>query len=58
MAMYPMLQTLPDVVVHFAQSDLNGAHNLGMIKRAGIKSRCTFRNSCGIFLEYNGRNLC
>jgi hypothetical protein len=56
--MYPMLQTLPDVVVHFAQSDLNGAHNLGMIKRAGINTRCTFRNSCGIFLEYNGRNLC
>jgi hypothetical protein len=26
--MYPMLQTLPDVVVHFAQLELNGAHNL------------------------------
>lgn len=38
MAMYPMLQTLPDVVVHFAQSELNGAHNLGMIKRAGINT--------------------
>lgn len=38
MAMYPMLQELPDVVVHFAQSELNGAHNLGMIKRAGINS--------------------
>jgi hypothetical protein len=37
-AMYPMLQTLPDVVVHFAQSELNGAHNLGMIKRAGINT--------------------
>jgi hypothetical protein len=36
--MYPMLQTLPDVVVHFAQSELNGAHNLGMIKRAGINT--------------------
>lgn len=37
-AMYPMLQTLPDVVVHFAQSELNGAHNGGMIKRAGINT--------------------
>jgi len=38
MAMYPMLETLPDVVVHFAQSELNGAHNGGMIKRAGINT--------------------
>lgn len=37
-AMYPMLQTLPDVVVHFAQSELNGAHDGGMIKRAGINT--------------------
>ena len=36
--MYPMLQQLPDVVVHFAQSELNGAHNGGMIKRAGINT--------------------
>lgn len=33
-----MLQTLPDVMVHFAQSELNGAYNGGMIKRAGINS--------------------
>lgn len=37
-AMYPMLQTLPDVVVHFAQSELNGAWDGGMIKRAGINT--------------------
>ena len=37
-AMYPMLLTLPDVVVHFAQSELNGAVNHGMIKRAGINT--------------------
>jgi hypothetical protein len=38
MAVYPMLQSLPDVVVHFAQSELNGAVNLGMVKRAGINT--------------------
>ena len=31
-----MFQTLPDVVVHFAQSELNEDHDGGMIKRAGI----------------------
>ena len=38
MGMYPLLQTMPDVVVHFAQSELNGAVNQGMIKRAGINT--------------------
>ena len=29
---------MPDVVVHFAQSELNGAVNKGMVKRAGINT--------------------
>ena len=38
-AMYPMLEEqMPDVVVHFAQSELNGAVNKGMVKRAGINT--------------------
>ena len=37
--MYPMLEEqMPDVVVHFAQSELNGAVNKGMVKRAGINT--------------------
>jgi len=36
--MYPMLEGLPDVVVHFGQSELAGATNTGMIKRAGINT--------------------
>lgn len=36
--MYPMLQTMPDVVVHFAQSELNGAYDGNLIKRAGINT--------------------
>ena len=36
--MYPLLQSLPDVVVHFAQSELNAAVNQGMVKRAGINT--------------------
>ena len=38
-AMFPMLEEqMPDVVVHFAQSELNGAVNKGMVKRAGINT--------------------
>ena len=38
-AMFPMLEEqMPDVVVHFAQSEMNGAVNLGMVKRAGINT--------------------
>ena len=38
-AVYPLLQEyMPDVVVHFAQSELNGAVNQGMVKRAGINT--------------------
>lgn len=38
MAMYPMLQTMPDVIVHFAQSELNAAYDGDLIKRAGINT--------------------
>ena len=31
-------EQMPDVVVHFAQSELNGAVNKGMVKRAGINT--------------------
>ena len=38
-AMFPMLEEqMPDVMVHFAQSEMNGAVNLGMVKRAGINT--------------------
>jgi len=38
-AMYPMLEELPDVVVHFSNSELGGNHpQLGLIKRAGINT--------------------
>lgn len=37
-AMYPMLEALPDVVVHFGQSELQGRSDTGLIKRAGINT--------------------
>eukprot|EP00977_Amphora_coffeiformis_P002492 scaffold464_cov181-Amphora_coffeaeformis.AAC.30 len=35
---YPMLEQLPDVVVHFSTSELPGSYNNGLIKRAGINT--------------------
>jgi hypothetical protein len=38
-AVYPMMQEqMPDVVVHFGQSELAGGFNTGLIKRAGINT--------------------
>ena len=34
--MYPMLQYLPDVMVHFAKFESNDAQNGEIIKRTGI----------------------
>lgn len=33
-----MQEQMPDVVVHFGQSELQGGYNTGMIKRAGINT--------------------
>jgi len=59
---YPMLEGLPDVVVHFSNSELGATSSvLGMIKRAGINTvhipEFYWNTTDGAFVDFVGHDL-